>query len=221
VGVHRPAPLAALVIVLAAVVPVAALPESPPAAPTRSWSRVAAESWRDRAEAQLARGETAAALTSYTRALRADPTFGPAYLGLAAIRLAQGDLQQAEWLLTRATTLDDVRAEALSRRAGLFLATGRAEAALLDLRLAAEVEPTIERLRALGDAYVARRAWVAALAVWRRLRASSMESADPRRHQADEMIAALTVLAAESDAVQHDTGERNWIRRALSRQATK
>jgi hypothetical protein len=104
----------------------------------------------------------------------------------------------------------------LARRAQLYLAQKRTELALLDLQAAAETEPTSERLRPLASFFVQRRAWAAALSVFRKLRANraaQMSAAEQR--EADETIAALSALAAEADGAQHDMNELDWVRRAL------
>lgn len=189
--------------------------------PARSWSRVAAESWLERAEARLRRGDTAAAITSYTEAIRADPTLALAYFGLAEIRRLQGDYREAEWLLTRAVSVSEHRPEALTRRADLYALTGRREQALADLKTAADIEPSALRLKKLATAYAERRAWVAALALWRRIRFESTPDEHTDTREVDDTILALSVLAGETDAVQHDADERDWVRRALRRQAQR
>ena len=191
-----------------------------PAVSERSWSRLAAESWLARAESLARKGETLSAITCFTESLRADPTLGRAYFGLAEIRHLQGDVREAERLLSRAAAVSEVRAEAFARRAALYRSLGRSSEALADWSRAAELEPSITRLRQLAQGLVERRAWVAALAVWRRIRALTLAADPGELRDTDETIGALAVLAAEADAVQHDTGERNWIRRALRHSAS-
>lgn len=199
-----------------------AAPGSDAPATRSSWSRLAAESWLSKARALAARGDTAAAMTAYTDALRADPTLGDAYFGLAEIRRLQGDMREAERLLTRAVAMSSARAEALSRRAELYRSIGRMDDAVADWRDAADLEPTLARLRTLAQAYVERRAWVAALSVWRRIRSILAPGASvEERRDADETVAALAVLSAEADAAQHDAGERSWVRKALRRHARR
>lgn len=215
---RRPLTLEAALLALLVGAPLSAAPD-PERPPVRSWSRMAAETWLARAAALAARGETASAITSYTRALESDPTLGRAYLGLAELRRLQGDARETEWLLTRAVAISEVRAEALARRADFYESTGRVQQALVDWRTAAEFDPSPTHLRKLAEKYVGRRAWVAALAVWRKLRVALEHAPEAERMHAEEMIAALATLASEADAVQHDTGEGNWIRRALRRHA--
>jgi tetratricopeptide (TPR) repeat protein len=179
------------------------------------WARLASEAHVERAEAARRRGDTAQAVTAYMRALRADPTYGKVYFGLSEIRRVAGDLREAELLLNRAVGLPEARAEALGRRSALYSAKGRDDLALLDLQAAVATEPSAQRLRDLAAAYAARRSWVAALAVYRQVRANLMPNAAPGQTETDETIAALAVLAAECDAAQHDLHDHDWVRRAL------
>jgi len=195
--------------------------EQQPVAGNVRWARIASEAYVERAETARRRGDTAYAITEYMRALRADPTFEKPYFGLSEIRRAAGDLREAELLLTQAVRIPDARAEALARRSAIYSIEGRDQLALLDLEAAARAEPTAGRLRDLATGYAARRAWVAALSVYRRLHAEANRGSDTDRAETEEMLAALGSLAAEADAVQHDAGERNWVRRALRHVATR
>lgn len=215
-GKRRAFALAALCF--ASTAPTAAAP--PATEGGARWSRVAAEAYLERAERAQSRGDAIAALSAFTQALRADPTLGRAYFALAELRRALGDWDEAERLLSRATALADVRAEALSRRARLHRERGRDDLALEDLKSAAASEPTLERLRQLARFYVEQRAWVAALSVWRSIAAHpelTPELADAR--EVMETVSALAVLAGEADAVQHAMDERSDVRRALRRHA--
>lgn len=186
-----------------------------------AWSRRAAELWVQRAQGLAQSGETAAAITAYSRALRSDATHGQAYLGLAELRLLFGDVREAEWLLARAAALPETRAQGLAARAKLYFRSGRDRLGMLDLEAAARAEPVAVRERELARAYIERRSWVAALAAWRRLRAQLGPQAPTEQSEAEETLSALAVLAGEADAVQHDMGESNWVRRALQRQVLK
>src|SRR6188768_1869877 len=84
------------------------------------WSRLAAQSYLERAERAQARGDTLAAVSAFTDALRVDPNLGRAYIELAELRRLLGDVAEAERLLSRATALGDTRAEALTQRARLY-----------------------------------------------------------------------------------------------------
>ncbi|MGC4092227.1 MAG: hypothetical protein QM756_30970 [Polyangiaceae bacterium] len=194
--------------------------QSAPPRDMSSWSRLAAQTYVERAQRARTRGDTLAAISAYTEALRIDSTLGGAYLGLAELRVLLGDLGEAESLLSRASALPETRAEALSRRARLYRAQQRDQQALADLQSAVDAEPNAVRLRQLADFYIERRAWVAALCVWRRV-AAHPELTPSAREQSElvETLTALTLLAAESDAVQNSTGERSAVRRALARQA--
>jgi tetratricopeptide (TPR) repeat protein len=160
------------------------------------------------------------AITAYTEALRIDPSSGAATLGLAELRTLLGDFRESERLLSRATAIADVRAEAFSLRAALYLGAGRGELALSDLKAAADVEPRPERLRALASYYLQHRAWVAALAVFRRMRRHlPAQTGERERLEIEDTLAALTALSAEADAVQHDMAELDWVRASLRHEA--
>jgi len=184
------------------------------------WSRLAAQSYLERAERAQARGDTLAAVSAFTDALRVDPNLGQAYIELAELRRLLGDIGEAERLLSRATALSDARAEALTQRARLYRLQHRDELALRDLESAVEAEPSVRRLRQLGDFYVEQRAWVAALSVWRRVASEpSLTLEESERAEVLETLGALAVLAAEADAVQHVMRERDTTRRTLRRHA--
>lgn len=215
---RRALAVAALHALLASTSP--SLAETAAGSNAAQWSRLAAQTYLERAERAQARGDTLLALSAYTEALRIDPTLGRAYFGLAELRRLLGDVNEAERLLSRATALGDVRAEALTRRAALYRQQQRDDLALQDLASAAESEPTLPRLRQLGSFYVERRAWVAALSVWRRIAAHpELAASEPEAREVSETLRALAALAAEADAVQHAMGERNPVRRALQRHA--
>lgn len=185
-----------------------------------SWTTLAANTYLARARNHAAHGDTIAAIVDYTEALRIEPNLGPAYLELAIIRRALGDERETEYLLNRAAALADVRADALAARASWHLERGKRSLALADLKAAVETAPTSERLRALADFYVQDKAWVAALATWRRLEVALAPSNVDDKNEAREVIAALSALAAEADGVQHDMRERSEVRRVLRRHAT-
>ena len=187
---------------------------------TARWSRLAAQTYLERAERAEQRGDTLSALRAYTEALRIDPSLGRAYFGLAELRRLLGDMNEAERLLSRATVLSDVRAEALTRRAQLYRQEQRDDLALADLASAAESDPTLARLRTLASVYIERRAWVAALSVWRRIAAHpELARSEPEAREVTETLSALSLLAGEADAVQHAMDEHNAVRRTLQRHA--
>lgn len=180
------------------------------------WTRLAAQSWLERAQARARRGDTAEAITAYTEALRIDPSSGAACLELAELRLALGDQHEAERLLSQATRISEVRAEAFGRRARLYLAQQRSDLALLDLQAAAASDSNPDRLRDLASFFVQRREWAAALAILRKVRLSlPTQTSAAKLRETDDTVAALAALSAEADGVQHDMAELDWVRRAL------
>jgi tetratricopeptide (TPR) repeat protein len=208
--------------------PKAAPAPQPPADGVREPRRAAREPWgrssaRElvrRAEAHAVRGDPAVALTEYNEALRFDPSYGPAYLGLAGLREALRDLAEAERVYDAAARLPDSRADALAGRARVRRALGRDDDAFRDLEISVELVPQRERLRTLADWYVERRAWPAALGAWRRLLSllEAEESVD--RQEARLRVQALTVLASESDPVQAPPS-RSWVRRSMASMAKR
>ncbi len=194
----------------------------PPAAPARreSWATAAARELSARAEHSWRRGDTGTALRLYTEAVRMDPSFGVAYLGLGRLREALRDDGEAERVYTLATRVQSSRAEAFERRAMLEKRLGNQEKAFVDLQTAVDLEPAnTSRLQRLGTWYVENRAWVAALAVWRRLVVELEKQAnnDGALSRARVQVRALTVLAADIDPVTGPGAEdRSWIRQALA-----
>ena len=163
------------------------------------------------------RGDSELALTEYTEAIRLDPSFGDAYLGLGALREARGDLREAERVYDLGVKLPSSRATALDRRARVRRALGRQDDAFRDLEESVAIEPNRARLRALAEWYVERRTWPAALVAWRRLLSLLGDEPSAERDEARVQVKALSVLAADSDPVisgaTHDSG---WVRRSLA-----
>jgi len=87
-------------------------------------------------------GQTDEAVDLYREAIQIDPTFGDAYLALAALRTATGDVAEAE--TTYAAGIDHVLGftEAYVARAELLRGEGKARAALTDLVAASMLAPT-------------------------------------------------------------------------------
>jgi tetratricopeptide (TPR) repeat protein len=189
--------------------------------PSESWARRAARHQIERAESRLRQGDTSLALVEYNDAVRMDPSFGAAYLGLGAVRELIGDWREAERVYTIATRLFDSKAEALAKRAQVRRTLGRDEEAFRDLEAA--VSETADRrwLRVLGDWYVERRAWPAALVTWRRYLAEAEREGGSDRSEASLRVRALSVLAAEADPVLSGRDHPSWVRRSLAQIAER
>jgi tetratricopeptide (TPR) repeat protein len=201
-----------------------ARPAAPTAAPRPApvqepWARSAARTLVERAERYERRGDTLDALRVYNDAIRMDPSHGPAYLGLGRLRHALRDLDEADRLYSAAARLPQSAAEALERRARVRRDQGRLEEAVADLRASIDADPSArERHKTLAAWYVERKAWPAALGVWRRL-AAELEASGPsdELRQARIQVRALSLLAGEADPVQGGRGHPSWVRRSIAR----
>jgi tetratricopeptide (TPR) repeat protein len=154
------------------------------------------------------------ALRWLSEAVRMDPSYGVAYLRLGALRESMGDYGEAELVYGRATRQPKTAAEAFAARAHLLRRLNRADEALHDLEASVARDPgKVERLEQLAVWYVERRAWAAALGVWRRLLARTSSTTDGER--ARIQVLALMSLAASTDVVQLAGARDDWARVAL------
>lgn len=189
---------------------------SQPAAPRESWATRGARQLTERADALTRRGELPRALSVYNQAVVMDPSYAPAYFGLARLREAQGDVREAERIYTQAARLNPGAAQALELRARLRYASGRQSDAIIDLAESLRRDPdNLARLKLASTWYVKSQAWGAALAVWRRLLSIYRDTnqVDAAR-VAQIQVRALGVLAAESDPVLGST-QTGWVQAAL------
>lgn len=169
----------------------------------------------ERGRRLAAEGRIPDALVAYTEAVRLDARNGAALVELGRLRLRMGNAREAEQLFTRGATTAD-GAPALVERARLRQAQGRDIEAFADLQRAAELSPddrvTVEEL---ARSAARRRAWLPALAAWRRFAA---ETRDPEAARAARLrVAALRVMAADLDRVAGAPDDaRTLTRRALA-----
>jgi len=183
---------------------------------SESWSRRLAQSHYLRATELERRGDIAQALREYTETIAIDGTLGDAYLRLALLRERMGDIREAELIYAEAIRLGDTRAQALIQRSHLYRAAGRTEKAIADLQAAVELEPKREALQELAQHYVEAHAWAAALAAFRRIAASALESGDSAAAESARLeVRALRVLAAEVDPSTEPVKKHDWVGRAL------
>lgn len=209
-------PLFALASLLATGAASADEPEAPK--PPLSWATTQAVELSRQARDHAARGEPDAAITRFVEALRLDPTYAPAYLGLAAQYEARGDAREAE--RTYAVGLDHVPGftDALVARAKLRARAHRHEDAITDLEAAIGVDgDALPVLRELFAAYTAIRALPAALAVARRMVAVADAQRDAAAAgEARVKARALGLLVGEIDPVTAGRAGRGAVRSALS-----
>lgn len=216
-------PICAAALALAAALSPAAAtaqeasPEPAPAPIAPSWATIQAVELTRQAREHVARAEPDVAVARYVDAIKLDPTYGPAYLGLASVYEARGDVSEAE--RTYAVSLDHVPgfADGLVARARLRAALRRPAEAAADLEAAAALRPeTLAVLRELTRAYAAAGALPAALAVTRRLAALAEEQQDGRAASEARVGArALAMLVGEADPVSAGQRGRGPVRHAL------
>lgn len=157
------------------------------------------------AAAREAAGDDAVAARRYTEALALDATCGPAYLGLAALRLRQRDGREAERVaLSALEHLPGLRG-ALAVLARARWLEGRRDEAERDLaRFAATSPPDDARaaLRQLAEWYGVDGNPAAQLAAWRRLSALAEDAGDaPALREARTTVRALLILVGPADPV--------------------
>jgi tetratricopeptide (TPR) repeat protein len=154
----------------------------------------------------------------YLEAVKLDPTYGPAYLGLAAQYEARGDDREAE--RTNAVGREHVPGfgEALLARARLRAKLKRPEDAIADLEAAVNLDPdALPVLEELSAAYVAARALPAALAVTRRLALVADAQKDAASAGKARIRArALAMLVGDADPVTAGKNGRGAVRSAIA-----
>ncbi len=188
---------------------------------SESWATRSAQHWHAKGQRYEQHRGYARALDAYARAVRADSTFGPAYIAMARLREQMADFDEAELIYGRAIQLPAVAAEALARRAALRRRLGRHSEALRDLEAAIQIgSDDPEHLELVARWYVEERNWSAALAWHRRLEATLRGNGETTR--ADQVrvgIRALVVLAGDTDPVSAGRDHPNWVRRSLAKLA--
>jgi len=162
-------------------------------------------------------GRLAEAAAAYTDAVRLDASNGRALLALGRLRVRMNDVREAEIVLTAATNFSDVAAQAFAERAHLRKARGRDGEAFLDLENAVTLMPEETAwAEELGQWYIARRAWLPALAIYRRL--SNELRGSQREKEMGLRVRALRILSGDLDPVARGrTADHSFVRRALAR----
>jgi tetratricopeptide (TPR) repeat protein len=179
------------------------------------------EALLDRGARHEEAGRLAEAAAAYTEAIRLDASNGRALLALGRLRVRMNDNREAEIVLSAATNISDVAARAFAERAHLRRARGRDGEAFLDLENAVALQPEETTwTEELGQWYVARRAWLPALSIYRRL---SMEfRGSPREKELSLRVRALRLLSGDLDPVSRGRADDySFVRRALGRLGTQ
>jgi tetratricopeptide (TPR) repeat protein len=166
-------------------------------------------------------GHFTEAIRAYSDSIRLDPGSGATLLALGRLRARLGDYGEAELLFSTAARHREFEADALTLRAHVRKAEHRDGEALSDLQGAAELAPDDPvRTTELAAWYVARRAWLPALELYRRVAAEV--SQPDLLGQARLQIRALGILAAELDPVAAGSAkDYGFTRRALAKLAKK
>jgi tetratricopeptide (TPR) repeat protein len=179
-----------------------------------SWARASAMEYVARAARLEREDRILEALRWLSEAVQMDPSYGVAYLRLGALRERMGDYDEAELVYGRATRRPQTAAEAFAARAQLLRRLNRTDEAVRDLEASIARGPgKAERLEQLAAWYVERRAWPAALGLWRRLLVDATSAVDEER--ARVQVLALMSLAASTDVVQLEGERDHWERIAL------
>ncbi|MDI1434155.1 tetratricopeptide repeat protein [Polyangium sorediatum] len=188
-----------------------------------SWATKQAAELVRQGEAHAARGDGAAAMRRLLEAISFDPTYGPAYLVLAARHEATGDVVEAERVYTAGLERVAGFAEGHAARGSLRRRLGRLREAAADFEAALSFVPDHKAaLEGLYATYVALSALPAALAMSRRMEALAEARGDTAAHkEARARSRALVVLLAEVDPVTAGARDRGPLRRALARQARR
>jgi tetratricopeptide (TPR) repeat protein len=188
-----------------------------------SGARADGAAWGNGTAAELVRqgqeharsGNEGLATRRFAEALQLDPTYGPAYLELAAARERAGDLFEAERTYDVAIRNVPDFVAAYRARAALLHKLGESDRELADLETAVRITDAPDPLRDLAQRYAEDRAWPAALATWRRMLVTAEHRGDPALlHEAAVAIRALVILCGELDPVADGATSKNWVRRS-------
>jgi tetratricopeptide (TPR) repeat protein len=183
-----------------------------------NWATQRARALTEQGRAHRKSGDSARAITRFNEALAIDATFGDAYIELAALREASGELDEADRVLAVGLERIPGFVEGLAARGQLY---GRAkrynEATTVFLELAAmkpDDEPTLRKV--LQNAMRARQLPVA-LAAARRLASLAARRDDPVAvKDARLTVKALARLLGEVDPVVQGKRSGDRVRRALA-----
>ncbi|UQA56036.1 tetratricopeptide repeat protein [Polyangium aurulentum] len=207
---------AAIALAIASALP-AAHAEEP------GWSTAQAAELTRQAVAHAESGDRSAAAKRFLEAIRFDPTYGPAYLGLAALHEASGDVVEAERVYQMGLERVARFSAGHLARARLRKRTGRLADAANDLEAARALAPDDPAL--LGElcaTYISLGALPAALDASRRLEALAEARGDTGALKESRVRSrALANLIAEADPVTAGGQERGLVRRAIALRARR
>lgn len=184
--------------------------------PVIPWSTRRAAELTLAGERLAATGAREDALVAFREAISMDPTYGPAFLRLAAAREAAGDNLEAERVLSMALERIPDDPEARERRASLRERRGDGSGAADDLELAVDVRPGDLALHGrLVDACIRAGALPRALAASRRwVVAATIGGDEAARRLATRTATALAIAVDRADPVSSSEG-RGEVRSLL------
>jgi tetratricopeptide (TPR) repeat protein len=187
-----------------------------------NWATRRAVELVDAGEAHQRLGEVDAAVDNYRQAIASDPTFGRAYIALAALRTATGDLEEAE--RTYAAGIDHVLGfvEGHVARASLLVGEHKYDAAVSDLVEATALDPTnLSIANRLCEVAISAGRLPLALAAARRLVEIAHTAGDPSVEKSARVtVTALSRLLGPVDPVVAGV-DRGAVRRAIARASNK
>jgi tetratricopeptide (TPR) repeat protein len=196
---------------------VAIMPASARAEGEASWPGSAAAELTRQGREHANNGDDPLAMRRFAEAVRLDPSYGPAYLALAAARERTGDFPEAERTYNVAIEHIPNFVAALRARAALLRRMGESTREIADLEHVARLTEEPDSLRALAARYVENKAWPAALTMFRCLHVLAEERGDEALvREAALRVRALAVLCGELDPVLAGSAERGPVRRALA-----
>jgi tetratricopeptide (TPR) repeat protein len=182
-----------------------------------AWASSAAVELTRQGREHARAGDDALAMRRFADAVRLDPSYGPAYLELAAARERAGDFVEAERTYNVAIEHVPDFVAAFRARAALLHRMGDLAREVADLEHLARLAEGPETLRTLAARYVEDRAWPAALATFRRLVAFAERNGDEQLvRETTVQVRALMVLCAELDPVVAGAARRDWVRKAVA-----
>lgn len=189
--------------------------------PVESWATARARDLTAQATQHRAAGRTDEALSRFRQAIEMDGTFGPAYLGLAELREATGDIDEARQVLALALEKIPSLNEARLAQADLLHRAKRYTQATQALIEASHFEPnSVPVLERLLRTAPSAGALPVALGAARRLASLARERGDDAAaREADITARALTRLLADVDPVARGRVHPERARRALARAA--
>ncbi len=183
-----------------------------------SWATKRARDLTEQANAHRAAGRTDDALSRYRQAIEMDGTYGAAYLGLAELREATGDIDEARQVLRVALEAIPSFREARVAHADLLHRAKRyAESTVLLLEALRLDRDSVALLEKVLRTAPRAGALPVALGAARRLASLAKARGDDRAAADAEVTArALTRLVSEADPVKRGRRHTEQARRALA-----